>query len=281
MTSISDISHKITKRKRTKLSLALKSCIIEALDRGEKICNIARLHNLNQSTVCGIKHNANTIKKSIKEVPPNNLECAKYYRSSTVLRMEKLLVEWITVNNNQNISMDTRSIQNQALLIFNELNSIDYDNDIDKKKPTFVASKGWFDKFKKRYKLHNIKFLDESINANGDIKTEIVHTFHHVNNDLELNTEIFNEDPVEAFLNSIPIRTFTSEEDFETPIDTLDEVFDEDPFEAFLKSIPIRTLVDTSVSSLDKEDFETPIDTFKHPLFLIEIPIIVTNENYE
>ncbi|KAK9736507.1 hypothetical protein QE152_g12443 [Popillia japonica] len=87
----------------------------------KKISEVARLHNLNESTIRTIKSNTNSIKLAVREAIPTSSKLVKYTRDSVMVKMEKLLVQWIEDNNKKHIGMDTRIIQSKALSIFNQL----------------------------------------------------------------------------------------------------------------------------------------------------------------
>ncbi|KAK9736548.1 DDE superfamily endonuclease [Popillia japonica] len=69
MASTSATLSKITKKKtRRKLNLETKIKIIEMLEKDSRISEVARLHNLNESTIRTIKSNTNsTIKLAVRE----------------------------------------------------------------------------------------------------------------------------------------------------------------------------------------------------------------------
>ncbi|KAK9701185.1 hypothetical protein QE152_g30775 [Popillia japonica] len=122
MASTSATLSKITKKKtRRKLNLETKLKIIEMLEKDSKISEVARLHNLNESTIRTIKSNTNSIKLAVREAIPTSSKLVKYTRDSVMVKMEKLLVQWIEDNNKKHIGMDTRIIQSKALSIFNQL----------------------------------------------------------------------------------------------------------------------------------------------------------------
>ena len=68
------------------------------------------------------------------------------------MQMEDLLIIWIQDLTHKRIPLDTSSIRQQALDFFNHL---------EEKNPTefqFSASKGWFERFKDRFSIRNVKF---------------------------------------------------------------------------------------------------------------------------
>lgn len=223
MASTSATLSKITKKKTTrKLNLETKLKIIEMLEKGSKISEVARLHNLNESTIRTIKSNTNSIKLAVREAIPTSSKLVKYTRDSVMVKMEKLLVQWIEDNNKKHIGMDTRIIQSKALSIFNQLkekSQIGKDKEgIGGKSSSFVASKGWFDKFKKRYNFHNIKFMGEAASADVGAASEFVRSLRiHLKDNGYSTQQVFNADETGLFWKRLPSRTFISKEEKTTP----------------------------------------------------------------
>lgn len=63
-----------------------------------------------------------------------------------------MLMFWIQDLTHRKVPLDTRAIRHQA---------VDFYEHLEKKEPTkesFAGSKGWFENFKNRFALHNVKF---------------------------------------------------------------------------------------------------------------------------
>lgn len=70
----------------------------------------------------------------------------------------------------KNSPFTTITIQTQVRSIFNNLVSQNGESSTGK---TFNASKGWLERFKRHYNLHNIKMTGEA--ASGDKETAIIY----------------------------------------------------------------------------------------------------------
>lgn len=82
---------------------------------------------------------------------------SKVTRNSNIVQMEDLLITWIQDLTHKRIPLDGRSIRQQALDFFNYL---------ENKSPTnyqFNASKGWFEKFRDRFSIRNVKLTGKNI----------------------------------------------------------------------------------------------------------------------
>lgn len=86
--------------------------------------------------------------------------------------MEKLLIIWIENNCQIQVPVDSSSIQQKALAIFQQLK----DEEPIPSAKEFSASKGWFDKFKKRHNLHHIRHKKGELATSDGI--ELVKGYH-------------------------------------------------------------------------------------------------------
>ena len=78
-----------------------------------------------------------------------------------MIKMEDLLFFWLENCNQKQIPIDTNNIMIKALSLFQTIKEISFpDTSV-----TFNASKGWFDKFKSRSGLRNIKITGEAASA--------------------------------------------------------------------------------------------------------------------
>ena len=69
-----------------------------------------------------------------------------------LLKMEDLLIIWIQDLIHKKISLDSKTIRQQALDFYDHLeekNATNYD---------FTGWKGWLERFKNRFQLRNVKF---------------------------------------------------------------------------------------------------------------------------
>lgn len=79
--------------------------------------------------------------------------------------MEDMLIVCIQIMTHTKIPISTAAIREQALILFDHISS-------KLKNPTnetFIASKGWFDRFRNRFSLHNISFTGEKASADHEV----------------------------------------------------------------------------------------------------------------
>ena len=78
----------------------------------------------------------------------------KISRQNNILRMEDLLIVWIQDLIRKKIPLSGAAIREQALTFYRHV-STKFGSSA---KESSCASKGWFDRFQKRFLLHNISF---------------------------------------------------------------------------------------------------------------------------
>uniref|UniRef100_A0ABD2X0P4 HTH CENPB-type domain-containing protein n=1 Tax=Trichogramma kaykai TaxID=54128 RepID=A0ABD2X0P4_9HYME len=145
-------------KSRKVLNIADKIKILNLLDDGEKVAAVGRKFNVNESTVRTIRDNAANIRNSAAHLGKHAV-LTKVTRNLNVTKMEEMLMVWLQDLFHKSIPVGERAIRDEALEFYNYL---------EKKNPTnesFLASKGWFAKFKNRFHLHNVKFTGESASA--------------------------------------------------------------------------------------------------------------------
>lgn len=133
------------------MNIGEKLKIIELLEKGETVASIARKFNVNESTIRTIRNNKNKIRESSSGIGAH-AKLSKVIRNVNLIKMEDLLITWIQDLIHKKIPLDGKTIRQQAINFFQyleEKNETNYD---------FHASQGWFERYKKRYHLHNVRF---------------------------------------------------------------------------------------------------------------------------
>ncbi|XP_011878236.1 PREDICTED: tigger transposable element-derived protein 2-like [Vollenhovia emeryi] len=137
-------------RKRKSISLDMKIEILNRLERLEKPSSIAKSYGINESTIRTIKKMERSIRSSVSSGSLTSLRCSSYTRNPAIEAMEKELMIWIADKVQRRVPVNSSTIRQEAVNIYNssrERRSSD-------QQPNFSGSKGWFEKFKKRYSLH-------------------------------------------------------------------------------------------------------------------------------
>lgn len=154
--------------KRKVISLETKIKILDQLSKGERVMEVAKLYSMNEATIRTIKKNESSIRKSVASGSGTSYSTTSYVRDIVIETMEKALIIWIEDQTLKRIPIDTNAITNKALRIYAKIkNQLPSTSSAEKQKPSFSASHGWFERFKQRHSLHNLKLKGEL--ASGDV----------------------------------------------------------------------------------------------------------------
>lgn len=124
---------------------------------------------LAKSSIQTIRDKKEDIKTYLQSAAPLNISRLTRQRNWIMEKMEKLLIIWIEDNNKRKIPMSKMTIQEKALGIFENLKKGDTNESED---VTFQASRGWFENFKNRFNLHNLKLKGEAASADEATSNE-------------------------------------------------------------------------------------------------------------
>jgi hypothetical protein len=164
------------KRPRTSLTLEAKLDIIERLERGQTAASLGRLYNVNESSIRTIKKSAEKIRSSIAHSCSPAAKKSLRVRNPLLEKMEMMLVTWMEDQKEKKLAVNTTTIRAKALNLYKELQGED---GCPSAVEPFLASKGWFEKFKRRQNLYVTKLKDDvhdtTSNCSIEVKTEGSH----------------------------------------------------------------------------------------------------------
>ncbi|XP_042227306.1 tigger transposable element-derived protein 1-like [Homarus americanus] len=129
--------------------------------------------------------------------------------------MERLLSVWIEDQTKRNVPLNTMVIQQQAISLYNDLQ--EEEGASSEVKP-FLASKGWFERFKKCLNLHNIKMRGEAASADTDSANKYPAELKKIIDEGGYTPEqVYTVDETGLFWKRMPARTFISTEEKSAP----------------------------------------------------------------
>lgn len=194
---LSEDKSEVAQKQKTRkiISLEEKLEIIRKSEDGVSKSKIGLEHKLGESTVRGILVKADEYKTKGKAA--SNLSCVHTTRNQNVImiELERLLTIWIADCNQKRIPLSTDLIKEKALSLFSILKKEKFKNETKE----FHASAGWFEKFKKRTNLHNVRITGEA----ADIYLKKI-----VEEGGYSHEQIFNVDETELFWKRMPTKTF-------------------------------------------------------------------------
>ncbi|XP_042227670.1 tigger transposable element-derived protein 1-like isoform X2 [Homarus americanus] len=207
--SASEISR--AKRARKGITLDIKLDVLRRFDAGEKLTQISKTLGLATSTVGSIRYNRDKIKSSAQAATPLTARTLYFHRSHVMLNMERLLSAWIEDQTQRNVLINTMIIQEKAKSLYNDLQKKE---DATSEAKHFQASKGWFERFKKRHNLHAIKTICEAASPDTEATRKYPDELKKIIDEGGYTPEqVYNVDETELYWKRLPATTFICKEE--------------------------------------------------------------------
>ncbi|XP_038669700.1 tigger transposable element-derived protein 1-like [Scyliorhinus canicula] len=203
------------KKTRKTITLAMKLEVLKRLEAGERAVDIGRALGLPPTTVRTIRGNADKIKQSAQSVTPLSAGRVSRTRSSIMENMERLLAVWIEDQNQRQVPLTLMVIQAKAKSLYDDLQNEQGDSS---QSESFNASRGWFERFKKRSYLRGIKVTGDATSANTEVADEFVAYLKRITEEGGYSPkQVFNVDEAGLYWKRMPKRTYISREEKTAP----------------------------------------------------------------
>ncbi|XP_066216386.1 putative CENPB DNA-binding domain-containing protein 1 [Saccopteryx leptura] len=171
------------KKERKAIDIDRKMKVIKQYEGGKKVNVIARDTKLSHSTLSTILKDKERIREAIKGSTPMRSTVITNQRSGPIHEMEKLLYIWMENQIQKRTPLNLFTVQMKVRSLFQTLKECveeDYSQE-------FVASTGWFQRFKKRFQMHSVRVTGEAASADEEGARKFVDSLD------ELITEIYEE----------------------------------------------------------------------------------------
>ncbi|XP_053546948.1 tigger transposable element-derived protein 1-like [Bombina bombina] len=193
------------KKRRKSITLDMKLKIIRVYDEGVIQAEIGQKLGFTRTTV-------NTVTKNREKIVAEVNTTTIRKRDSIVADMERLLIENQTT---RHVPVNQAIIQSKVLSLLNDLKAKKGEAAKDAE---FVASRGWFDRFKKRSNLHNIKVQGEAAAADTEAAESYPSDFaNNIEDGGYSMDQFFNVDETGLFWKKMPARTFIARQEKSMP----------------------------------------------------------------
>uniref|UniRef100_S4RF28 HTH CENPB-type domain-containing protein n=1 Tax=Petromyzon marinus TaxID=7757 RepID=S4RF28_PETMA len=198
-----------TRRRRTIITMEMKMDIIRRSEKGETSAAIGRALGLNRSTIGTIIKDKERIVEHVKiAAPVKSIIITK--QSGVLSEMEKRLLMWIEDRNRRCAPVSLLQIQKKAKSLYEHLKPKVGEGEGASKSDKFVASRGWFHRFKARANLRHVKSLGEATSADVEAGLEFPNRLADVI--IEEGgfsaQQVFNMDEMGSFWKKMPDRTY-------------------------------------------------------------------------
>lgn len=160
------------KKKRVFLAIQTKQEIIERYEKGMRLIDLAKEYGRNISTIGTIIKQKEALKAT---APSKGLSVISKRRSAVNDEMERLLLVWIKEKEIAGDTVTEAIICAKATAIFTDLVKEDTGegNSAQGLHQEFKASRGWFEKFKRRTGLHSVLRHGEIISLGKGMGLEV------------------------------------------------------------------------------------------------------------
>ena len=205
------------KKKRVVLSIQTKQEIIEKYEKGMRLVDLTKEYGRNPSTIGMILKQKEALKAT---TPSKGLSVISKRRSAVNNEMERLLLVWIKEKEIAGDTVTETIICEKATAIFNDLVKMDAGEGTSAQEPhqEFKASRGWFEKFKRRTGIHSVVRHGEASSADQKAADEFVQKFEQlVIDEGYVAQQVFNCDETGLFWKKMPRRTFITVEEKKMP----------------------------------------------------------------
>ncbi|XP_042240167.1 tigger transposable element-derived protein 1-like [Homarus americanus] len=201
------------KRSHVAFMLDLKLDIVKRHEHREGTSVIGRVHGLAPSTVHFIVKNADKIKEMARSATPLTATKVTRFRDAGMESMEQMLSTWIDDQTQRlKTPLSQCMIQQKARLLW---------KDITKDKPNvpeFSASRGWFDRFRKRISIHNLKMQGESASADHEAAEKFPPFLATIIKEGGYSPkQVVNLDETGLFWKKMPSQTYISKKEKTSP----------------------------------------------------------------
>ena len=203
--------------------------LLDMLKAGRSYAAVARHYNLNESTVRYIKKDEAKIRKTASITFSKDAKRVVTPRNESIVKMETALSLWISDCREKKISLDTNMIRAKARSLYasiapeREEESVADEGDEHDPQPSassgFAASKGWFEKFKKRFGLRSVSLYGEAASADQDAADRYVEEDFPtlIEEGGYVPEQVFNMDETGLFWKRMPSRTFLYKDELKRP----------------------------------------------------------------
>ena len=201
----------VAKKARSSLSLEIKMDIIKRHESGQGTSHIGRVLSLAPSTVHTVVKNAAKIKAVAVTATPGSSTKITKLRTSAMEKMERMLRLWVEDQTHRNMPLSQAIVQAKARSLWEAVKE-------EGSTEEFSASRGWFDRFRKRASLHSVRIQGEAASADTVAAEEYPAILADIVKEKGFSPQqVYNIDETGLFWKKMPSRTYIAQEEKTAP----------------------------------------------------------------
>ncbi|XP_065087071.1 tigger transposable element-derived protein 1-like [Ochlerotatus camptorhynchus] len=148
-------------RQRRSFSLAEKMTILDRLSKGLSATKIAREYNVNESTIRHMRKQEATIRMAAHSMTSKIASGSKRNRNLQMSKMEACLNIWLDDMRAKRLPISHIKVKSKALKLYELIGKHELYEHIG-----FSASNGWFERFKRKFELYELRPQDDRAPSN-------------------------------------------------------------------------------------------------------------------
>lgn len=188
--------------------------ILDRLKSGEKVIIIAKDLNLNEATIRTIKRNEDRIRSTVSSGSPISLNRTARIKDTIMNKMEKCLMIWIEDCRSRSSPLNSYVIKQKAMKIYEHVKNLEGVSSNESHDREFKASKGWFDRFRRRFSLRNMKLGGETASADMEAAQRFREHLGKIIQEGNYSADqVFNADEFTLFWKKMPERSYLSRDE--------------------------------------------------------------------
>ena len=207
------------KRRHVVLTLEKKMEISRRSKSGEKVTDIGRSLGIPPTTIRSIVKNAPDLEKKAQLLSKHSEVQITRSQSDWMVKLERLLMNWIEDLNHRNTPITLGLIQEKALSLYESLKTEmgEEERKVTEEKP-FKATRGWFHRFQKRHGIRNIKVQGEAASADTEAANRFPEELRSIIEEEGYDLrQVFNVDETGLYYKRMMSRTYISRKEKTQP----------------------------------------------------------------
>lgn len=196
------------KRKHSSCTLKEKLEVLKRLDNGESATKLSVEFGVGKATISDWKKNRAKIEQFSGTTSEKTLEQRHNSTTSIYEKLDKATFLWFTQEREKGVPIGGPLIQEKALQLNKKLNG----------DPTFTASNGWLDRWKKRHGVRQLTVTGEKLSADCAAADKFVDEFVDLIASENISPQqVYNADESGLNFKALPTKSLASKEELSAP----------------------------------------------------------------